>query len=115
MNTRRVMGFKIAPKEGLRMLLIAVSEGHVSVEKAMECFEEEDRQYNANLLKPITTAEWQTDVNDNQVTCHSRMVEGVLCRWWGDDVAPLGVAIIDNALSKIPPPPDSGGLMKKGI
>lgn len=48
------------------------------------------------ILKDETT-EWQTDKADGQVTCHSRMVDGVLCRWWGDGPPPKGVIAIDAA------------------
>lgn len=51
----------------------------------------------SNPLK-VLTSEWRTDRNENEVTCHSRMVDGVLCRWWGDDMPP-GVAKIDAAAS----------------
>lgn len=49
-----------------------------------------------NLLKPVTS-EWATEKNDMQMTVHHRMVEGVLCRWWGDGPTPDGVALIDAA------------------
>jgi hypothetical protein len=55
-----------------------------------------ERRY-ANPFK-VLTSEWQTDRGENQVTCHSRMVDGVLCRWWGDDEPP-GTAKIDAAAS----------------
>lgn len=47
------------------------------------------------ILKEVSS-EWETTKNDNEVPCHSRMVEGVLCRWWGDGPAPRGVAILDS-------------------
>ena len=50
-----------------------------------------------NILRNVSS-EWRTTMADNQVTCHDRMVEGVLCRWWGDGPTPPGVAVIDNAL-----------------
>lgn len=49
-----------------------------------------------NVLREVSS-EWHTDINDNAVTCHSRMIEGVLCRWWGDGPTPKGVAMIDAA------------------
>jgi len=49
-----------------------------------------------NILKHVTS-EWTKEPNDDAVTCHHRMIEGVLCRWWGDGPTPDGVAIIDKA------------------
>ena len=54
----------------------------------------------ANILKTVSS-EWQTTRNNNEVTCHSRMIEGVLCRWWGEDTPP-GVQMIDAAASTEP-------------
>ena len=43
------------------------------------------------------TGPWEADRGTNAVTCHSRLVGGVLCRWWGDGPAPGGVRAIDVA------------------
>lgn len=51
-----------------------------------------------NVLKHVTS-EWDTTKNDVEVTTHHRMVEGVLCRWWGDGPTPDGVALIDRAVA----------------
>jgi len=55
----------------------------------------------AETTKPVfdlgpTTDGWQHTHNDNEVPCHSRVIGGVLCRWWGD-VEPAGVHLIDRA------------------
>jgi hypothetical protein len=46
-------------------------------------------------------AAWTTHTRDADgnpcVAEHSRVVGGVLCRWWGDGPAPAGVAMIDRA------------------
>lgn len=42
-----------------------------------------------------TTTRWDTFKNPPAETIHSRMVGGVLCRWWGDGPEPAGVALID--------------------
>ena len=48
-----------------------------------------------NILK-IVTSEWQHDIEPGKVDCHSRMIGGVLFRWWGKQIPP-GVARIDKA------------------
>lgn len=48
-----------------------------------------------NILKTVSS-EWEHSSADGEVSCHSKMLEGVLCRWWGSD-EPLGVALIDKA------------------
>lgn len=59
------------------------------------------------------TSEWQTDRAENAVTCHSRVVDGVLCRWWGDDTPP-GVAKIDTAaMAPTAPRAESAGAEPK--
>jgi len=54
-----------------------------------------------NILKDVDS-EWDTEKSDNIVTCHYRMIGGVLCRWWGDGPEPSGVKKIDAALSSAP-------------
>lgn len=49
----------------------------------------------SNFLKHYST-EWDHSLNDDKVMCHHKMVEGVLCRWWGDGPEPDGVALIDS-------------------
>jgi hypothetical protein len=51
---------------------------------------------HANVLKTVSS-EWEHTENLGEVPCHSRMIEGVLCRWWGRDTPP-GVAMIDHAI-----------------
>lgn len=58
------------------------------------------RPLTPNILKHVTS-EWATEKNDMAVTVHHRMVEGVLCRWWGDGPVPDGVALIDRAASSV--------------
>ena len=52
----------------------------------------------ANVLKTVTS-EWDHTHNPGEVACHSRMVGGVLCRWWGNETPP-GVALINEAARK---------------
>lgn len=59
-----------------------------------------NRRKHPNFLKH-ETSEWDTTMNDDEVTCHHRLVEGVLCRWWGDGPTPDGVALIDAAASAV--------------
>ena len=54
-----------------------------------------------NILKDVDS-EWDTEKSDNIVTCHCRMIGGVLYRWWGDGPEPSGVKKIDAALSSAP-------------
>lgn len=53
-----------------------------------------------NLLRDESSA-WEIQRQDSEgnpvVTCHTRMIGGVLCRWWGDGPAPSGVDLIDRA------------------
>ncbi len=42
---------------------------------------------------------WEREAGPGLVTCNSRVVGGVLCRWWGDGAVPDGVALIDAAAS----------------
>jgi hypothetical protein len=60
-----------------------------------------------NLLRDETSA-WEVQTQDSEgnpvVTCHTRVVGGVLCRWWGDDAPPSGVEAIDRAAQ----PPGAG-------
>lgn len=62
-----------------------------------------------NLLRD-ETAKWEvqkTDCDGNPVvTCHTRVVGGVLCRWWGDEAPPSGVEAIDRAAQPPPVAPD---------
>lgn len=44
-----------------------------------------------------TTPNWYITKNDGEVTCHTRIIGGVLCRWWGDGQPPVGVAILNKA------------------
>lgn len=39
---------------------------------------------------------WQTETGDDQVTCHSLVIGGVLCRWWGE-VEPEGARLLSAA------------------
>ena len=59
-----------------------------------------------NLLRDETSA-WEIQRQDSDgnpvVTCHTRVIGGVLCRWWGDGPAPSGVDLIDRAAQ--PPAP----------
>ena len=48
-----------------------------------------------NVLKNVNS-DWEHTDLSGEVKCHSRMVEGVLCRWWGDSIPP-GVVAIDAA------------------
>ena len=49
-----------------------------------------------NILRNVSS-EWSTTAAKGEVTCHTRMVGGVLCRWWGDGPTPPGVKQIDAA------------------
>lgn len=40
---------------------------------------------------------WHVFANPPAATIHTRLVGGVLCRWWGDGPVPPGVALIDAA------------------
>lgn len=48
---------------------------------------------------------WHTYTHDGVdgqprvVTCHSKIIGGVLCRWWGDGPQPEGVAMLDSLAS----------------
>jgi hypothetical protein len=44
-----------------------------------------------------TTSAWEHTHGSGEIACHSRVVKGVLCRWWGEGPAPEGVALIDRA------------------
>lgn len=54
-----------------------------------------------NVLKEVTSDWYITTENNGYATvpCHSRMIEGVLCRWWGDGPVPKGVALINAAVA----------------
>lgn len=65
-------------------------------DKCPACSPDEPRPVHANVLQEVSS-EWETTKNAGEVTCHSRMIEGVLCRWWGDGPAPAGVDTIDRA------------------
>ena len=52
-----------------------------------------------NFLKDVDS-EWDVTHGENEVTCHSRMVGGVLCRWWGDGSDPSGVRFINEAIER---------------
>lgn len=51
-------------------------------------------------LEPDTNG-WTVDTTETEgrqiVTCHTRVIGGVLCRWWGDGPQPTGVEILDAA------------------
>lgn len=51
---------------------------------------------------PVLTDDmgWERHEEEKVVTCHSRMVGGVLCRWWGDSQDPPGVAMINSLFGK---------------
>lgn len=51
----------------------------------------------ANILRNVSS-EWSTTAAKGEVTCHTRMVGGVLCRWWGGGPTPPGVRQIDKAI-----------------
>lgn len=44
---------------------------------------------------------WEHTANPGEVPCHSRLVGGVLCRWWGSE-EPEGVQSIDAAADDAP-------------
>jgi len=50
-----------------------------------------------NLLKDVDSG-WDVTFGPNEATCHTRMVGGVMCRWWGDGPAPSGVHLINAAI-----------------
>ena len=65
------------------------------------------REQRKNVLREVSS-EWDTTMNDNE-TCHSRMIGGVLCRWWGDGSTPEGVKWIDDAAPAARALPKGGG------
>ena len=58
----------------------------------------------------ISDGAWHTESSEGIVTCHSRVIGGVLCRWWGD-IAPAGVAMLDEVSppESKPAPVEPGG------
>jgi hypothetical protein len=62
-------------------------------------------QSDAEPLDLGETTEWETRTDEGCVTCHTRVVDGVLCRWWGDGPVPTGVAKIDRAARSDAEPP----------
>jgi len=36
-------------------------------------------------MNDLKDREWEIDRGERQVTCHSLVIGGVLCRWWGED------------------------------
>jgi hypothetical protein len=44
----------------------------------------------------VSESDWELS-GVSPVTCHSRVIGGVLCRWWGDGDIPVGVEIINHA------------------
>jgi hypothetical protein len=48
-----------------------------------------------NILKEVTT-EWVTEREAGKITCHTRMIGGVLCRWWGDGPPPPGARALTD-------------------
>lgn len=93
---------RVDPVGGMRLLFLGVRDKHFTVDQAMECLHAEDD--SGNFLKEQTT-DWQTDIGPNQVTCHSRVIGGVLCRWWGNGPEPEGVAILDKLTTTLSPKP----------
>ena len=69
------------------------------VERICKLEAQQSATNHPNVLKNVSS-EWDHEKNDNCVMTHHKMVEGVLCRWWGDGPEPKGVAIIDAAISK---------------
>jgi hypothetical protein len=58
---------------------------------------ERAKQAEPNLIPvDFDTDDWIESRGENMVTCHSRTVGGVLCRYWGENV-PRGRALIDAA------------------
>jgi hypothetical protein len=56
------------------------------------------------LAEPATPREgraWETDRQDGQVTEHSMVIGGVLCRWWGEQEPP-GAQILARLLPTTP-------------
>lgn len=77
--------------KGLKAVLVQVVEN-----KKLQAENKRLKKENPNFLREVSS-EWETTMNDDSVTCHDRMVGGVLCRWWGDGETPEGVAVIDSA------------------
>lgn len=73
--------------------------------RASQALEGVDISWQPNLGD---TTQWSVTTESNgyeEVTCHSRVVDGVLCRWWGDGPEPKGVATIDKAVKDATPKP----------
>lgn len=76
-------------------------EFHEKLAAALRAARAEEREQvmqevRANLLKNATS-EWETEAEAGKVPVHSRMVGGVLCRWWGAGETPPGVAAINDS------------------
>ncbi len=66
---------------------------------------EQIKDQRAPIFGEGTGVGWDTDTDASPpfsgtraIPCHSRLVGGVLCRWWGDGPTPAGVALIDAAV-----------------
>ena len=51
----------------------------------------------ASAYSADVTTGWEKTKGDNEIACHSRMIGGVLCRWWGDGEVPSGVEMLNAA------------------
>lgn len=53
------------------------------------------KQAGGNFLTNDTT-DWKSERGHGAIACHTRVIGGVLCRWWGEE-EPRGVRILDRA------------------
>lgn len=59
------------------------------------------KQLNLFMGRKTPRVDWITERQENNVTCHTRIIGGVLCRWWGEGELPPGVRAIDEAAKKL--------------
>ena len=55
-----------------------------------------NEQRGASLASSPCSALWEHRKEEGEVPCHTRVIGGILCRWWGDN-PPSGVAMLDEA------------------
>ncbi len=94
------MNEKVDVVEELTRMWRAAEYNHDTVGLAIDRIEYLERKLEEkhnNILKHYST-EWDHEINEGAVMVHHNMVEGVLCRWWGDDGEPDGVALIDKIM-----------------
>jgi hypothetical protein len=67
----------------------------------------------SNFSDPHLNRGWETDTSENGAKCHSIVIGGILCRWWGDEEPP-GVSLLNAAASATQACPKCGASPRPG-